>query len=150
DPVALHGEDALRPAGQAVEVAQELVGIRRDAEEPLLELALDDRRVAPPAAAVLDLLVGEHGLAAGAPVDERPPPVGEAALEHAYEEELLPAVVARVAGRDLPLPVVGETEPPQLAAHVIDVVVGPARRVDAVLDRGVLRGQTEGVPAHRV
>src|SRR5437899_1923607 len=150
DPVPLHGEHALGPAGQAVQVAEQLLGVGRDAEEPLLELALDDRAVAAPAAAVHHLLVGEHGLAVRAPVDQRAALVGEAALEHAQEEELLPAVIARVAGGELALPVVREAEPAELAAHVVDVVGGPARWVDAVLDGGVLGRQPEGVPAHGV
>src|SRR5213080_5216278 len=150
DPIPLHGEHALGPAGQAVQVAEQLLGVGRDAEEPLLELAVDDRTVAAPAAAVHHLLVGEHGLAVRAPVDQRAAPVGEAALEHAQEEELLPAVVAGIAGGELALPVVREAEPAELPAHVLDVVVGPPGRVDAVLDGGVLGREPEGVPAHGV
>ena len=34
--------------------------------------------------------------------------------------------------------------------HGIDIGVGPFRRRHAVLDRGILRGQPEGIPAHRL
>ena len=41
DPVALHDLDPFGPL-QVVERVEELVGIRRDAEEPLLEVAFVD------------------------------------------------------------------------------------------------------------
>ena len=62
------------------------------------------RPVAPPARAVDHLLVRQHGLAARAPVDDAAPLVGQVARQHAEEEELLPAVVARVAGGELARP----------------------------------------------
>ena len=71
DPVALHHDDFLRPLGQRVEPLQQLVRVGRDLEEPLLEIARDDRRSAAPARAVDDLFVREHGLAARAPVHRR-------------------------------------------------------------------------------
>src|SRR4030095_7490863 len=55
DPVPPHRYHALGPRAQAIEVAQQLVGVGRDAEEPLLELALGDHRLAAPAAPVDDL-----------------------------------------------------------------------------------------------
>src|SRR5580658_3822371 len=70
DPVALHGADFFRPASELVEIAQQLVGILGDAQEPLLELALFNARIfVAPAASVNDLLVGQHGGALRAPVD---------------------------------------------------------------------------------
>ncbi len=150
DPVPLHRDHALGPPAQAVEVTQQLVGVRRDAEEPLLQLPVLDGSVAPPASPVHHLLVREDRPAGRAPVDDAALAVGEPALEHAQEEELLPAVVARVARRDLAIPVVRETEPAQLEAHVVDVVVRPAGGVRAVLDRRVLGRQAEGVPPDRM
>src|SRR3989454_433606 len=96
------------------------------------------------------VLVGEDGLAGGAPVDGRALPVCEPALEHADEDELLPFIVIGLTGIDLAIPVVGEPELLELGAHVVDVLVGPDRGVNAVLDGRVLGGQAEGVPAHRV
>ena len=61
DPVALHRHDVLGPVDR-VEVVEQPVGVVGDAEEPLLELALLDRRAAALAAPVDDLLVGEHRL----------------------------------------------------------------------------------------
>ena len=78
DPVGLHEPDRLGPV-DAREVEQ-LVRVLRDAEEPLLEVALDDRRAAAPADPVgaLDLLARQHDLVLGAPVDRRHLAIGQA------------------------------------------------------------------------
>ena len=61
DPVALHRLDVSRPV-DLVEALDQPVGVVGDLEEPLLELAALDDGAAALAAAVDDLLVGEHGL----------------------------------------------------------------------------------------
>ena len=70
DPVRLLDPDRLRPV-EAVEVEQ-LVGVLRRPQEPLLQVALLDERAAAPAAPVgaLDLLA-RQGPVVGAPVDRR-------------------------------------------------------------------------------
>ena len=68
DPVALHHDDLVGPVGERLEPLQELVGVLRDAEEPLLEVPRRDGGPAAPARAVNHLLVGEHGIAARTPV----------------------------------------------------------------------------------
>ena len=150
DPVPLHRHHPLRPTRQPVAPVQELLGIVRDLEEPALDLLDLDLGLAPPAASALDLLVGEDGLAGRAPVDAGALLVGQAPLEHPDEDELLPPVIGRVAGRHLAIPVVGDAHAPELGPHVLDVLVGPHGGVDAVLDGGVLGGESEGVPPHRV
>ena len=150
DPVPLHGEHALRPAGQPVAPREQLLRVRGDLEEPPVDLAGRHLGIAAPAAAVLHLLVGQHRLTRRAPVHRRALPVRETALEHLDEYELLPLVVGRIAGRDLALPVVGDAHLLELRAHVVDVLVGPDDGMDPVLDRGVFGGQAERVPAHRV
>ena len=107
DPVALHGEHALGPVDQLVHVVQQALGVVGDAEEPLGQLAQLHHGAAALAAAVDDLLVGQHGLVHGAPVDRRLAPLGQAALEEAQEEPLGPAVVLGLAGGDLGVPVDG-------------------------------------------
>ena len=78
DPVALHGLGPLGPL-EVVEGLEELVGVLGDAEEPLLQVALlDDVARAVAGAVGQHLLVGQHGLAAGAPVDRGQRPVGQA------------------------------------------------------------------------
>ncbi len=150
DPVALHDDDLLRPVLQRLEAVQELVGVLRDAEEPLLQIAGDDHRSAPPAAAVNHLLVGQHRVVDRTPVDGRTLAVGETALEHLEEDPLVELVVIRQAGRDLALPGVADAEPLQLPFHVGDVVERRLLGMGAGLDRGVLGRQTEGVPTERM
>ncbi len=111
------------------------------------------RRVTGGAAALAlaagqDLLVGQDGLAGGAPVGGRQAPVGQAVLVELEEPPLSPAVVVGVAGDDLALPVEDGAHPLELLSHAGDVVVGPLVGVDALLDGGVLRRQAEGVEAH--
>ena len=150
DPVALHRQHLVRPLVQLLRSVEQLVGILRDAQEPLLQVARPDRRAAAPAAAVHHLLVGQHGPAVGTPVHRRLPAVGEPPLVHLQEQPLVPPVVLRVAGRDLALPGVADAEPLQLVLHVRDVLARPGLGVRPVLDRGVLGGHAEGVPTERM
>ena len=77
DPVALHGLDPLRPV-QIDQCVEQLIGVGRDAEEPLLQVPLDHEVPRALAAPVREhLLVREHRLAARAPVDRRVGAVGE-------------------------------------------------------------------------
>ncbi|MGX1093623.1 hypothetical protein RKD47_004304 [Streptomyces albogriseolus] len=80
DPVALLQLDRLGPV-QGVQVVQQPVGVGRDAHVPLAQLGLEDGEVAALGAAVGgDLLVGQHGAQARAPVDGRVGGVGQAEL----------------------------------------------------------------------
>ena len=152
DPVALHGEDALGPAAfELGDVFEEFVGVGGGAEEPLFERALFDGGVfVTPAAAIDNLLIGEHGGAFGAPVDEGLFAVGESAFEHAEEEPLVPAIIIGLAGGDFAVPVVGEGEAAVGALHFLNVGEGPFAGRALVGDGGVFGGETEGVPAHGV
>ena len=150
DPVPLHGQDPLRPPGQPVAAVQQFVHIGGDPEEPLVQVLFADFPAATPAQPRLHLLIGQNGLALGAPVHRRTLLVNEPLFVHPQEEELLPAVVLRFAGRDFPVPVVAEAHPLQLRLHEGDVLVRPRRRVGSVGDGRVLRRHAEGVPAHRV
>src|SRR5258708_6359 len=151
DPVALHGDDALRPAAfELFQVIEELLSVVSGLEEPLLDFAGLDEGVfmAPAIAAVDDLLVGQHGAALRAPVDAAFFAVGEAALEHAQEKPLIPAIVFRLAGGNFAPPVVAEAETAQDALEFGDVVVGPCARMRFVRDGGVFGGEAERIPAH--
>ena len=78
-PVALHYFNALGPV-DAVEL-HKLIGVFGDAEKPLLQIALDDGRPAALAGALADhLLVSQHRLALGAPVDLSLAPVSQPVL----------------------------------------------------------------------
>ena len=148
DPVALHQLDRLGPVDRG-EVEQ-LIGVVGDAEEPLLEISgLDDGFAALAAAdagvVAVDLLIGEHGHAGGAPVGGGASAIGEAVVVELQEPPLGPAVVLRVGGRELAVPVEARAHVLKLAAHPLDVVVGPLLGVCVVLDRGVFGGQAERV-----
>ncbi len=66
------------------------------------------------------------------------------------EDPLGPLVVARIGRIDLAVPVVGETQRFDLPAERIDIILGGDSRVDVLLDRVLLGGQAEGIPAHGV
>ena len=150
DPVTLHGQDVFRPV-QCLQVGQQFVGVGGDTKVPLFQVALMDGAVAAPAdAARLDLLVGQDGLAAGAPPLASHSTIGQATPVQQQEEPLRPAVELRCAGVDLSLPVVGAADQRHLAAVVGRVTGRRLAWVDTLLDRLVLRRQAEGVPAHRV
>ena len=150
NPVALHGAHLLWPLIQCVQVRQQLFGVVGDLDEPLVDFTALDRVVTAPATAVHHLFVGQHGLVGLAPVHLGFLLVGQALFKQAGEKPLFPAVVAWVAGCQFPIPVVGEAKPPQLLAHVINILCRPLRRRHLVLDGRVFSGQAEGVPAHRL
>ena len=149
DPVLLLGGDALDVI-QTVQAVDELVGIGGDLQHPLALHAVDDLAAAALAHAVDDFLVGQHALAAGAPVDVHFLLVGQTVLVQLQEDPLGPLVVFGVSGVDLAVPVEGEAQSLELLTEVIHVLLGDDGRVDVVLHGEVLGGQTEGIPAHRV
>ena len=147
DPVGLHRLDFLRPV-EPVEVAQQALGVMRDAQHPLAHLLLRHQRSAALAGAVDHFLVGQAALAARAPIDRHGGFVGQAALVHLQEDPLRPAVIGRIGGVDLARPVVHGADFVELAAEGLNVLVGAKARVYPLFDRVVLGGQTEGVPPH--
>ncbi len=94
------------------------------------------------------LLVGQYGLARGAPVDRRFLLVGETLLVELKEEPLRPFVVVGPAGDHLPGPVDGHAQPPELPVDGGDGRFGEAARRLPGLDGHVLGVQTEGVVPH--
>ncbi len=151
DPVALGGDHAVRPGLlQRHHVVQQPLRVVGDLEVPLGQLTLGDLGPAALAAAVDDLLVGQHGLVVGAPVDRAVPAVGQPALAELQEQPLGPPVVLRVARVQPPRPVEADAVPLERLVLGLDVGVGVVRRVCVVADRGVLSRQPERVPAHRV
>ncbi len=155
DPVLLHQPHLVGPALQRrfgvieLHLLQQLLGVGRNVEVVARNLAPLHRRPGAPATAVDHLLVGQHGLVHRVPVHHLRLAVGDAALEHAQKQPLVPLVVVGRAGGNFAAPVDRQAQRLHLALHVGDVVVGPARRGHLVLDRRVFGRQPEGVPAHR-
>ena len=99
DPVGLHGAHPLRPALELGQVIEQGIGVGGDLEKPLAQLALLHQGAgAPGAAFAIHLLIGEHGLVDGIPVDGGVLLVGQAGVEELQEQPLGPAVVVGVAG----------------------------------------------------
>ena len=149
NPVTLHGLDLLRPVDM-VQLGQQLIGIIRDFQEPLSNIAPLDHRIAAPATSLDNLLVGQHRLILGAPVNRRDALVGNALLHQPRKHPLFPAVIFRGAGGKLPIPVVTEAQQLELRTHVVDILVGPFGGRNVVLERRVLGGHTKRIPAHRL
>ena len=120
------------------------------AQVPLVQVALLDQRAAAPAVPIgaLDLLARERPVVR-APVDRRLHAIGQALLQEAQEQPLVPAVELRVGRDDLGVPGERRAHRPELAAHLLDVRHRPGERVAAVLDGGVLGRQAEGIEADR-
>jgi hypothetical protein len=152
DPVALGVDDLADPGRlQVVQAVVQLLGVGSGAEVPLRQLLLGHLRTAPLARAVgQHLLVGQHRLVLRAPVDGAVAAVGQALLAQPEEQPLRPPVVLRVGGVQPPGPVEGQAVALHRRSLGLDVGVGVGRGVGVVADRGVLGGQAEGVPPHRV
>ncbi len=149
DPVALHGADLFRPAFQLVEIAQQLVGVFGDAQEPLLQLTLFHERIfVTPAASVDHLLIRQHRRALRTPVDSALLAIRQTLLVELEKEPLVPAVIVRQAGGNLAGPVVAKAEAVHLRLHFGDVAQGPLAWRRVVLNRRIFRRQTKGIPAH--
>ena len=69
DPVGLHLLNALGPAGELLQVVEQLLRVLGNLVVPLLKVALLRLGAAAPALALGNLLVSQNGLAGGAPVD---------------------------------------------------------------------------------
>ena len=147
DPVFLLDLDTLDVI-QVVKVVDKALGILRDSEHPLAFFLADNGAAAALAHALDDLLVGEHALAARAPVDgHHIALIGKSVLEHLQEYPLRPLIILRVGGIHAAVPVEAVAEHFELVGEVLDVFLCDLRGVDMVLDSVVFRGQAEGVKA---
>eukprot|EP00048_Salpingoeca_helianthica_P006904 m.104185 g.104185 ORF g.104185 m.104185 type:complete len:420 (+) comp14167_c0_seq1:1660-2919(+) len=149
-PVALQVEHGRGPM-HARQAGGQALGVLRNAQEPLPQQTAFHLGPGPPrSAARVHLLVGQHGVVDGIPVDGSGALVGKAALMHAQEQPLGPLVIARVTGRDLARPVKRKAQRLQLLLHGGNVSVCPLACRHATLTRRVLGGQTKGIPPDRV
>ena len=141
DPIALHGQDFRWPSVLELRhVVEQSLGVVGDLEKPMRERPFGHLRPAPFAAACDDLLVGQHGLVVGAPIHRGISTIGQSAFVQPQEQPLVPAVVLQIAGMQAGAPVEGDPQPPKRIRLRLDIGVGPIPRVEATLERGVLRG----------
>ena len=134
-----------------IEVVDEAVGIVGNFEHPLWHLTLLDNVTRSFTSTVSKhLLVGNHSIAPGAPVDRTLAAVGDTLLEKLSKHELRPAVVVGVGTACGLIPGKGITHTLELATHESDVVIRPYFRVKATLYSSVFSRETKGVKAHRV
>ncbi len=77
-PVPLHHPYPLWPVNTIV--LHKLIGILGDAEEPLLQISPTDRCPAALTKTIYHLLISQHRLAVGTPVNRSLPPVSQAIL----------------------------------------------------------------------
>ncbi|MNH22574.1 hypothetical protein D3C79_824370 [compost metagenome] len=100
NPVALHAADHVRPTLQGIDGRQQFLSILRDAQVVAGNLAFLDERSGSPTPAIHHLLVGQHGLVDGVPVDDLGLLVGHALFQQLQEKPLVPFVVFGIAGGD--------------------------------------------------
>jgi hypothetical protein len=143
DPIALHGEHSIGPMPLQFfrNIAQQLIRIGGDLPEPLRERALLHRCIfVTPATTVDYLLVCENRCALRAPVQQSFLAISQPALQHLEEKPLIPAIIFRLAGGDLAIPVIAEAHAEMLALHLGDVGKRPLARMASTLDCSIFRG----------
>ena len=147
NPIGLHLLDALGPAGELLQVVEQLLGVLGDLVVPLLKIALLGLGAATPALALGHLLVSQNGLAGGAPVDRVLLAVDQALFPHLLKDPLTPAVIVGAAGLDHAIQIVGEAHALHRGERLVHVLIRPGGSLRVVLDGGVLGGQAKGVEA---
>ena len=150
DPVGLHLLDALGPAGELLQIVEQLLRVLGDLEVPLLKVALLGLGAAAPALALGDLLVGQNGLAGGAPVDRVLLAVDQTLFPQLLKDPLTPAVVVGAAGLDHAIQIVGEAHALHCGERLVHVLIRPGGSLRVVLDGGVLGRQAKGVKSDGV
>ena len=147
DPVGLHLLDALGPAGELLQVVEQLLRVLGNLVVPLLKVALLGLGAAAPALALGNLLVGQNGLTSGAPVDRVLLAIDQALFPHLLKDPLTPAVVVGAASLDHAIQIVGEAHALHRGERLVHVLIRPGGSLRVVLDGGVLGGQAKGVKA---
>ena len=150
DPVGLHLLDALGPAGELLQIVEQLLGVLGNLEVPLLQVALLGLGAAAPALTLGDLFVGQNGLAVGTPVDRVLLAVDQALFPQLLKDPLTPTVVVGAAGLDHAIQIVGEAHALHRGERLVHVLIRPGGSLRVVLDGGVLGGQAKGIEADGV
>ena len=150
DPVGLHQFDLGGPVVERVQCGKQFFGMVRNLEEPLRQLASLDQCARPPAATGLNLFVGQNRHIDRIPVHHRVLAVNQSFVEEIEEQRLLLAIVFGITGGKFAGPINRQAQRLHLAAHVVDVAVGPILWVSANGHRSVFGRHPECIPTHRV
>ncbi len=172
DPISLERFDRIRPI-QALELVEQPIGQRGDAQHPLAHRTAHHRKPADFAFAIDDFLVRQNGPQLLAPIHRNFGHIREThvvrigaaitgdvlglfrlrvepGIVDLEENPLRPFVIGGIGRVDLAFPIVGKTDAFELRLEFRDVLArgdgGMLARFDGVL----LGGQTERVPAHRM
>src|SRR5258705_2166528 len=172
NPVTLEQFDSRWPI-EFVESLEQSLRKSSDTQHPLPHWSSHNRKAANLALAIYNFFVGQDCAQLRTPVDRDISDVSEAnavqvrsgiggnrlgpirlrvepGVVDLQEDPLRPFVISQVCRVDLRLPIVGKPDPLQLALELRHVFTGGDRRMLTGFDRVLLRGQTEGVPAHGV
>src|SRR3989344_5787950 len=149
DPVALAFLDFLRPV-KLVEPREQFFRVIGYRELPLFHLALFHRAVTSLAAAIPNLLIGEHGLVFRAPIHWRFRLVRQTFFEKLRKNPLVPFVILWITGHDFAREIKRRAHARNLFFHIGNVRTRPFPGVQAALDRRVLGRQAKGVKTDRI
>ena len=149
NPIALLSEHRVGPAAlESLGAVEQLLGVGGGPHVPGRQLFLDHWRAGAPALAVDHLLVGEYAVEASRPIYHGRLAIDQPLLDKVEKEVLLALGVARIGTGELARPRIAEAHALELTAHVGDVLVGPSLGMGVALDRRLLGGQPERIPAH--
>ena len=147
DPVGLLGLDPVDEV-HILQIINEPVSVLGDTQHPLALFLADNRRTAALADALDHFLIGQNALAACTPVHGHLGLVGQTVFVKLQENPLGPLKITGVRSIDFPVPVKAVAQSLQLAAEILDVVLGDDTGMDMILNGKVLRRQAEGIIAH--
>ena len=149
DPVALHLLDALGPV-KLIEIRKQPLRVSSDLQHPLTHRTPLNGMIAALGAPIDHLFVREHRPERRTPVHRHLGHVGKALLVQLLEDPLRPPVVLRICRVHLAVPVVGESEHPDLLTEAVDVLLGGDGGMRSRLHGVLLGRQSKGVPPHRM
>ena len=105
---------------------------------------------APLALAVHDFFIGQHRPQCGTPVDGHFGDIGQTTFVQLEKDPLSPAVVVRIAGRYLTVPVIREAKSLNLTPEGLNIALGGLSWMGSGFNSVLFGGQPERVPAHRM
>ena len=146
----MHQFDLGGPIVQLVKCLKQFFGHVGNLEEPLGQVFAFNLGPGPPAFAVDNLFVGQHGHIDRIPVHGSVLAINQTRIKHVDEKGLLLAVIFRITGREHPRPIKAKAQRFHLRDHVVDVLVGPILGVATGRHRRVFGGHAKSIKSHWV